>query len=78
MTAAASDLIDSDILRLHALGTELLLTVQAVSEHRGRRMQARATARRLAERGISWDVVTETTGIVATDLEGTPGAGSDR
>ena len=68
MTAAAPSHTDSDVLRLHALGTELLVVMQAVCERRGRRMQARATARRLAERGISWDVVTDTTGIAASDL----------
>jgi hypothetical protein len=67
-TATATEVVDSDLLRLHALGTELLVVMQNVCEHRGRRMQARATARKLRERGMDWAVVTDATGIVEADL----------
>ena len=59
---------DAEILQLHALGTELLVVMQNVCEYRGRRMQARATARRMREHGVPWEVVTDTTGIVEADL----------
>jgi hypothetical protein len=65
---AAPSHTDSDIIRLHALVAELLVVMQNVCEHRGRRMQARNTARRLRERGIDWGLVTDVTGIVEADL----------
>jgi hypothetical protein len=57
-----------DILRLRALGAQLLVVVQAVGEDAGRRAQAHTTARKLLEHGIPWEVVTAATGIVEEDL----------
>jgi transketolase C-terminal domain/subunit len=42
---------------------------EAVGEARGERIKALDTARKLLEHGVSWDIITNSTGIKPADLK---------